>query len=116
MTLDRYRRWPYCTGTATLKEADVEPYLVLADKHVNGRREGLAFSALPDAPILAPTAPRLLRRQVTRLARWALVRPPARAGTGRAVCGPAATDWPHRNGSPAPVKSVSAVVPGGCGL
>ena len=46
----------------------MEPYLVLADKHVNGRRDGLAFSALPDAPILAPRAPRLLRRQVTRLA------------------------------------------------
>ena len=93
----------------------MEPYLVLADKHVNGRRDGLAFSALPDAPVLAPTGPRLWRRQVTRLARWTLVRPTAHDGTGRAVLGPATADRPRRNGTPAPSNSVSAVVPGGCG-
>ena len=34
--------------------------MVLADKQVNGHRKGLAFSALPDAPVLAPTAARRL--------------------------------------------------------
>ena len=38
----------------------MEPYMVLADKHVNGHRKGLAFSALPDAPVLAPTTPGVL--------------------------------------------------------
>ena len=44
----------------------MEPYIVLADKQVNGHRRGLAFSALPDAPVLAPTTPGVLRRQATR--------------------------------------------------
>ena len=47
----------------------MEPYMVLADKQVNGHRKGLAFSALPDAPVLAPATPGVLRRQLTRIAR-----------------------------------------------
>ena len=41
----------------------MEPYQVLADKYVNGHGRGWHSSALPDAPVLAPTAPGLLRRQ-----------------------------------------------------
>jgi len=84
----------------------MEPYIVLADKHVNGHRRGLAFSALPDAPVLAPTTPGVLRRQVTRIARWTRVRPEVRGGAGRAVLG---------GGAPAPARRVSAVGPAGCG-
>jgi len=61
----------------------MEPYIVLADKQVNGHRRGLAFSALPDAPVLAPTTPGVLRRQVTRIARWTRLRPEARDRAGR---------------------------------
>ena len=80
----------------------MEPYMVLADKQVNGQRKGLAFSALPDAPVLASTDPGVLRRQVTRIARWSRVhREP------RAVRFPGAAQRPGR--------SASAVIPSGCG-
>ena len=87
----------------------MEPYFVLADKQVNGRRKGLAFSALPDAPVLAPTTPGVLRRQVTRIARWSRVRSDS---PDRVL---AAVDRPRRNGASVPVRSVSAVVSAGCG-
>ena len=45
----------------------MESYQVLADKYVNGHRRGLAFSALPDAPVLAPKEPGVFRRSITRL-------------------------------------------------
>jgi hypothetical protein len=79
----------------------MEPYIVLTDKQVNGRRDGLAFSALPDAPVLAPTAPGVLRRQVTRIANWSRS---------------AAADRPNRPSTPrhaVPCGSVSPVVPAG---
>jgi hypothetical protein len=87
----------------------MEPYMVLADKQVNGHRKGLAFSALPDAPVRASTTPGVLRRQMTRLARWSRVRPEPRA-----VRLPGAADRRRRHGSSAPARSASAVIPPGC--
>ncbi len=93
----------------------MEPYIVLADKQVNGHRRGLAFSALPDAPVLAPTTPGVLRRQVTRIARWTRLRPEARDRAGRAVLVRGAADRPQRSGPSAPARSVAVAVPAGCG-
>ena len=88
----------------------MEPYMVLADKQVNGQRKGLAFSALPDAPVLAPTAQGTLRRQMTRLARWSRVRPEPRA-----VRALGAAARRRRHASSAPARSASAVIPNQCG-
>ena len=93
----------------------MEPYIVLADKQVNGHRRGLAFSALPDAPVLAPTTPGVLRRQVTRIARWTRVRPEGRDRAGRAVLVRGAAVRPQRSGSSVPARSVAVAVPAGCG-
>ena len=45
----------------------MEPHQVLASMFVNGRKEGLAFSALPDAPILPVKAPGWMRQQMARV-------------------------------------------------
>ncbi len=94
----------------------MEPYMVLADKQVNGHRKGLAFSALPDAPVLAPATPGVLRRQVTSIARWGrvLLTVPGEVRRGE-VRRDVVADRRPRNRPSAPARSISAGVSAGCG-
>lgn len=93
----------------------MEPYMVLADKQVNGQRKGLAFSALPDAPVLAPTTQGVLRRQVTSISRWVRVHLTFRNEVRRDVAAVAA-DRRRRSLPSAPAaRSISAGVSAGCG-
>jgi len=97
----------------------MEPYMVLADKQVNGHRRGLAFSALPDAPVLAAATPGVLRRQLTSIARWGRVhltfRDEVRRGEVRRDVVAVAADRRRRSRPSAPARSISAGVSAGCG-
>ena len=87
----------------------MEPHQVLADKYMNSHRSGLAFSALPDAPVLAPRPPRLLRRQ------WTRVSSRLRQGSARGTPSPAlARDRVRRSALSTPPRLAPALSPAEC--